>query len=42
MSSKDKDKFYEVNLEEKSCTCGDFAFRKVKCKHIIAAEIILP
>ena len=42
MSSKDKDKFYEVNLEEKSCTCEDFEFRKVKCKHIIAAEIILP
>ncbi len=42
MSSKDKDKFYEVNLEEKSCTCEDFGFRKVKCKHIIAAEIILP
>jgi superfamily II DNA or RNA helicase len=42
MSSKDKDKFYEVNLEKKSCTCADFVFRKVKCKHIIAAEIILP
>lgn len=41
-SSTDKDKFYEVNLEKKSCTCKDFIFRKVKCKHIIAAEIILP
>jgi superfamily II DNA or RNA helicase len=41
-SSKDKDKFYEVDLEKSSCTCADFIFRHVKCKHIIATEIILP
>ena len=41
-SSKDKNKFYEVNIEKKSCTCADFTYRRVKCKHIIATEIILP
>jgi superfamily II DNA or RNA helicase len=41
-SSKDKNKFYEVDIEKKSCTCADFIYRKVKCKHIIATEIILP
>ena len=41
-SSKDKNKFYEVNIEKKSCTCADFIYRRVKCKHIIATEIILP
>jgi len=39
-SSKDKEKNYLVNLEEQSCTCNDFIYRHVKCKHIIAAEFI--
>ena len=37
-SSKDKEKNYFVNLEEQSCTCNDFIYRHIKCKHIIAAE----
>lgn len=41
-SSKDKNKFYEVNIEEKTCTCADYMFRKVKCKHIISTEFVLP
>lgn len=41
-SSTNKDKFYRVDLEKMSCTCADFTFRHVKCKHIIATEIILP
>ncbi|MGN6628980.1 MAG: helicase-related protein [Candidatus Nitrosocosmicus sp.] len=41
-SSTNKDKFYQVDLEKMSCTCADFTFRHVKCKHIIATEIILP
>jgi superfamily II DNA or RNA helicase len=41
-SSTNKDKFYEVDLEKKSCTCADFIFRHVKCKHIIATEMMLP
>ena len=41
-SSKDKNKFYKVDVEKKSCTCADFMYRRVKCKHIIATEIILP
>ena len=39
-SSMDKEKNYLVNLEEQSCTCNDFIYRQVKCKHIIAAEFI--
>ena len=39
-SSKDKNKFYEVNAEAKTCTCQDFNFRGLKCKHITATEII--
>ncbi len=41
-SSKDKNKFYEVDVKNKTCTCSDFTFRKIKCKHIIAMELILP
>ncbi len=37
-SSKDVDKFYNVDAEIKTCTCPDFNFRFIKCKHIIAAE----
>ena len=42
MSSVNKDKIYLVDLEKQSCTCGDFIYRHVKCKHIIATEIISP
>lgn len=41
-SSKEKNKFYEVDVKNKTCTCSDFTFRKIKCKHIIAMELILP
>ncbi|MER5176725.1 MAG: helicase-related protein, partial [Candidatus Nitrosocosmicus sp.] len=41
-SEKHDNKFYEVNVENKTCTCSDFIFRNVKCKHIIATEFILP
>ena len=41
-SKKDKDKPYEVDIENKTCTCADFIFRHVKCKHIIATELVLP
>ena len=37
-STEREDKSYEVDLEIKTCTCPDFSFRSVKCKHIIAAE----
>ena len=37
-SSRDKDKFYTVDADIKMCTCPDFNFRFLKCKHIIAAE----
>jgi hypothetical protein len=41
-SRRDKDKLYKVDLENKTCTCADFIFRHVKCKHIIATEFISP
>lgn len=39
-SSKEKEKFYCVNLENKTCSCPDFKFRSTKCKHILATELI--
>ena len=39
-SSKEKEKFYEVNTQLKTCSCPDFRFKNLKCKHIIAAEMI--
>jgi superfamily II DNA or RNA helicase len=41
-SKKDKDRPYDVDIENKTCTCADFMFRRVKCKHIIATELVLP
>jgi hypothetical protein len=37
-SSKDKGRSYRVDADIKMCTCPDFNFRFLKCKHIIAAE----
>jgi hypothetical protein len=37
-SSKDTNNFYRVDADIKVCTCPDFNFRFLKCKHIIAAE----
>ena len=37
-SIKEKDKFYKVDADTKTCTCPDFNYRFLKCKHIIAAE----
>ena len=37
-SAKDASKFYRVDADIKTCTCPDFNFRFLKCKHIIAAE----
>ncbi|MFL6320570.1 MAG: helicase-related protein [Nitrososphaeraceae archaeon] len=39
-SSKEKDKFYQVNAEIKTCSCPDFKFNNSRCKHIIASELI--
>ncbi|MDQ4056136.1 MAG: SWIM zinc finger family protein, partial [Thermoproteota archaeon] len=33
-SSKEKSKFYDVDVENKTCSCPDFKFRLTKCKHI--------
>jgi hypothetical protein len=37
-SIKDRDKFYKVDVDIKTCSCPDFNFRLIKCKHIFAAE----
>jgi hypothetical protein len=37
-SFNDRDKFYRVDADIKMCTCPDFNFRFLKCKHIIATE----
>jgi superfamily II DNA or RNA helicase len=40
-SLKEKNKYYDVDIENKTCTCPDFNFRKNKCKHIVATELYL-
>lgn len=39
-SDADKSKSYTVNLEDNTCTCSDFVYRKSLCKHIIAAKLL--
>jgi hypothetical protein len=39
-SMKDEGKFYEVDADIKTCTCPDFNYRLLKCKHIIATEFV--
>lgn len=31
---------YVVNIAEATCTCPDFAARRLRCKHLIAVEIV--
>lgn len=37
-SSINTDGYYTVDADIQTCTCPDFAFRSVKCKHILATE----
>jgi len=37
-SEKEKNKFYDVDMQMKVCSCPDYNFRYSKCKHILAAE----
>ncbi|MDN5845001.1 MAG: DEAD/DEAH box helicase family protein [Candidatus Nitrosocosmicus sp.] len=39
-SKTDKSKYYTVNIENNTCTCADFSYRKSICKHIIAAKLL--
>ena len=39
-SSNEKSKFYDVDAENKICSCPDFKFRLGKCKHILATEFV--
>jgi superfamily II DNA or RNA helicase len=41
-SSKQKAKFYDIDTENKTCSCPDFKFRLTKCKHILATEFMSP
>ncbi|MEO9320416.1 MAG: SWIM zinc finger family protein [Nitrososphaera sp.] len=40
-STTDRNVRYQVDADTKTCTCPDFNFRYVKCKHILAAEFAL-
>jgi superfamily II DNA or RNA helicase len=40
-SVKDKNRYYNVDIENKTCSCPDFNFRQNKCKHIVATELYL-
>lgn len=40
-SSKEKNKYYNVDIENRTCTCPDFKFKLNKCKHIVATELFL-
>ena len=40
-SIKEKTKYYDVDIENKTCTCPDFKFKLHKCKHIAATELFL-
>ena len=40
-SLKEKNKYYEVDIANKTCTCPDFNFRQNKCKHIVATELYI-
>jgi len=40
-SIRNRSKMYEVDADIQTCTCPDFCFRYIKCKHIIAAEFAL-
>lgn len=37
-SQTDAAKSYRVNLAAQTCTCPDFHFRGVTCKHMLAAQ----
>jgi len=40
-SSKERNKYYDVDIENRTCTCPDFKFKLKKCKHIVATELFL-
>jgi superfamily II DNA or RNA helicase len=40
-SGKNGNKYYSVDIENKTCTCPDFKFKLNKCKHIVATELFL-
>jgi superfamily II DNA or RNA helicase len=40
-SSMEKNKYYDVDIENRTCTCPDFKFKLNKCKHIVATELFL-
>jgi len=39
-SSKEKSILYNVDAENKTCSCPDFKFRSTKCKHVLATEFV--
>jgi hypothetical protein len=37
--SSSKNRSYRVDLKNGKCTCADFMFRQLRCKHLYAAQI---
>src|SRR5258708_3698624 len=37
--SENSEKRYQVNEIEGTCTCADYTFRQIKCKHLYAVEL---
>jgi len=42
VQSSDHRKLYDVDTELKTCTCPDYSFRSIRCKHLIAVEFLSP
>jgi hypothetical protein len=40
MSIKQTGKFYDIDAQNKTCSCPDYKFRQTKCKHILATELM--
>lgn len=40
-SQYDKSKSYIVDFVNSTCTCPDYIFRKMVCKHIVAVRVVL-
>ena len=40
MCSTGDHRYYQINWQEKMCTCPDFKFRRIPCKHIFKVRIL--
>ncbi len=40
-SAKDSTIFYDVNVDNRTCTCQDFKDHEKPCKHVLAVELLI-